>query len=149
MEWYATIAIPLQRVIPSYGYDIDPTLLETLKAAATHEIFDHHGTGMLPVEMLHYALGPVATYPSPTADLNDIRHGVSAATGFFRALRSRGLVRGECSFSGLGQAMRICPGPITTFDTHTLCNELLFTIDGCQGRGATRYAIQEGFMPLL
>lgn len=148
-SWYAAITLPLERVILSYGHEIDTAMLEPLRREADYAIANHDGTGLLPVHALHYGLAPMLDRFAPTADVSDIRRGVTTALGFFRALRMRGLVRNECSPSTLGHAMRNCVAPLTHLEVHTLSNELLFIIDGCHGRGATRYAVEEGFIPLL
>ena len=148
-SWYAAITLPLERVIQGYGHEIDTAMLEPLHREADYVIAHHDGTGLLPVHALHYGLAPILDRFAPTADMSDIRRGVTTALGFFRALRMRGLVRNECSPATLGQAMQNCAGPLTNFEVHTLSNELLFITDGCRGRGATRYAIDEGFLPLL
>ena len=147
--WYATITLPLERVIPSYGHEIDHSLLKSLTIEAEHAISNQEGTGLLPVEVLHHGLAPILECFSPSAHVDDIRRGVTTTVEFFRALRSRGLVRNECSASALGQAMRMCPPSLGPLEVRTLTDEMLFIVDSTTGRGATKYAIQDGLFPLL
>lgn len=147
--WYCPVTIPVQRILSRYGAPPDEFLQRELSALARYARDNREGTGLNEVEILVHAVGPVVEQMNPVAPAEDLYKAVSSSIHLLRELHARGIPTSRCPRSCLGAAMRATHRELLLSEVQEIGHDILFTIDGLEGRGSLRGAIFEGLIPLM